>query len=600
MATSAPLPPPPPAMPSMHSDAPHSPPELKVKRRSSKPIIAWVQRKFAGTGTLKGHGHSVVSKHSPPRTPPSNEFGAHSNSPHRTPSGSRRHKSSHSAKSKNRAGSKERLGSSSGVTSTSGGGASRKHNMRRKLVQNQFTHPPPMSLAAASVHTSGSAYNIAHTNGSLDSPPPSPRSTSFSVSMAAPGSIWSPSNPPEADDDASIRPLPPTSPPSPAPSRSTHYTVSSHTSTYLSDPRTFRSGAASTKPTTLLSVDIGGNGGMAHIAQVAPSVHGGRSSVSGGGSTTAPSSPTLTNRFPNNTRHSHGHSTSTSVSFQVMPTTVGRHPLSEAQVPESDSSSGAAEDESKLSTQAPNLSQPHPRNNPRPSSPPPDNASILTLASSTYAGNPRQMGIGGPSSIASRFPAASLGGSMNRLLWGGDGGEDADASVRALRPRSRRGSWGSESATSTASDRTGWSAAVMLGKKSEIHGEEDDDRGAGVEDLADEEPRLGTSESESSPTSVQLPLLLNVTAPTPQCQTPSSSKLSETGVVSPEAPKEDNAPQVHDKRTSVDNKSQAEEKREGSQDENVLVAEFDKHVIVIAPAAKIAGGESHSSVGKDD
>ncbi len=71
-------------------------------------------------------------------------------------------------------------------------------------------------------------------------------------------SMWSPASALEADEDASLRPLPPSSPPSPSPSRSS--------SSYLSNPRTFRSIAASTKPTTLLSIDLHGNG-MAHIAQ---------------------------------------------------------------------------------------------------------------------------------------------------------------------------------------------------------------------------------------------------------------------------------------------------------------------------------------------
>lgn len=74
-------------------------------------------------------------------------------------------------------------------------------------------------------------------------------------------STWSPTSNLEADEDASVRPLPPSGPPSPSPSLSA--------SSYLSDPHTFRSMAASTKPTTLLSIDLPPHG-VAHIAQ-APS-----------------------------------------------------------------------------------------------------------------------------------------------------------------------------------------------------------------------------------------------------------------------------------------------------------------------------------------
>ncbi|KAG8702245.1 hypothetical protein FRC08_003609 [Ceratobasidium sp. 394] len=225
------------------------------------------------------------------------------------------------------------------------------------------------------------------------------RSRSLSPSLG-PESVWSPSTQLEADDDASIRPLPPTSPPSPSPSNTTHLTQTTY-SGYGSDPRTVGSHTISTKPTTLLSVDIGLGGQPAHIAQA---------------HTPAPPASPQFGRFPS-TRSGHHQpiSSTASVTFSTAP--YPSSPLSTAPY-------FLAEDESQdqdASTQAPTHSLPHPRNNPRPSSPPLDNASTLTLASSTF-NNPRQAD------------------------------QDAiSASVRAIR---RRGSW--ESGDSR------WSAVVGL------------------------------------------------------------------------------------------------------------------------------------------
>ncbi|EJD53886.1 hypothetical protein AURDEDRAFT_110594 [Auricularia subglabra TFB-10046 SS5] len=252
-------------------------------------------------------------------------------------------------------------------------------------------------------------------NVSIDvgSAPSSPTGDSrYSLSLA-PGSIWSPTNPVEADDDASTRPLPPTSPPSPAPSRSS--------SSYLSDPRTFRSVAASTKPTTVLSIDVGPAGTMmAHIAQ-------------------AP--PTPTTRVG---RPSHSPGTSQSVAFSPL-----------AVSPSSSRPPSLAPPRINPPVQAPVHTAHHPRNNPRPSSPPLDNASVLTLASSAYA-------------QVERLPPwqATESDSVSHVFSGADSVsqfpedittyEDVDASVRALRPRSeRRGSW-----ETTQSD---WSAPMLNG-----------------------------------------------------------------------------------------------------------------------------------------
>lgn len=222
----------------------------------------------------------------------------------------------------------------------------------------------------------------------------------------------------------------------------------------MSDPRTFRSGAASTKPTTLLSIDVGPQiQGMAHIAQAPPSTAGGSVSAGPG---TAPSSPSF-GRFPSNRGHAQVPSVA-SITFGNLPSGP-RHPLASALSPETDYEEMIRLEEAEEAgvNTAPNMSHYHPRNNPRPSSPPLDNASTYTLASSTYAMPHRQHG---PPSVVSRFPASitislqgghrSLSG-LNPDTYDGDG----DASVRALRPRSRAGSWGS-----MASTETGWSAAV--------------------------------------------------------------------------------------------------------------------------------------------
>ncbi|KAF8592527.1 hypothetical protein K439DRAFT_1625890 [Ramaria rubella] len=230
-------------------------------------------------------------------------------------------------------------------------------------------------------------------------------------------STWSPSNP-EADDDASIRPLPPTSPPSPAPSRSS--------SSYLSDPRTFKSVTASTKPTTLISIDLGTNG-MAHIAEAPPTP------------ITASTPHSALPRF--STTSSTGLPNSTSITFSALPPTV---PTSRAESHSPDPGT----------VQAPLHTSHHPRYNPRPSSPPQDNASVLTLASSAFAfPGGRMDGWLGDSQSQFALDSSSQQGELEV-----DEAQVEDASVRALRPRSsRRGSWESEA--------SGWSARVAMVKE---------------------------------------------------------------------------------------------------------------------------------------
>ena len=204
-----------------------------------------------------------------------------------------------------------------------------------------------------------------------------------------------------ADEDASIRPIPPSHPNSPTPSASfvylsasasllsprsavspltflppspsfarpyTRYSVSSPgpaISTSSSEPDEYTGGhsrqesLASTKPTTVLSFDSGPR--PAHIAQAPPFVS---VQVQSEPTTsdllldTAPDSPGPANANDNSADLTRG-SSSTSPAFLS-------HPL----------------------VQAPKHSHPHPRDNPHPTSPPDANASILTLASSTYAATP--------------------------------------------------------------------------------------------------------------------------------------------------------------------------------------------------------------------
>ncbi|GJE84680.1 hypothetical protein PsYK624_007560 [Phanerochaete sordida] len=270
-------------------------------------------------------------------------------------------------------------------------------------------------------------------------------------------SLWSPTSLSvrEADEDASVRPLPPSAPPSPSPSHSS--------SSYLSDPRTFASMAASTKPTTVLSVDL--TGGMAHIAQ-------------------APPTPTIpSHRLGSHVRqHSAAASTGGSITFSALPPANSSPPSSSSHAP---ASTTAALQAGTL--HAPQHTHHHPRNNPRPSSPPLDDASMLTLASSAFGLPGGRTGAGalaGRRSVAddsmshfsgalgagdngSHFVPGDVDGDEYRLLEALDRDDDrllealdrdgdVDASVRALRPRSsRRGSWESEA--------SGWSAHIGHG-----------------------------------------------------------------------------------------------------------------------------------------
>ncbi|KAL5488171.1 hypothetical protein ACEPAI_6279 [Sanghuangporus weigelae] len=268
-------------------------------------------------------------------------------------------------------------------------------------------------------------------------------------SSGAAMSMWgSRSNPVEADEDASIRPLPPTSPPSPSPSRSSSSYISS---SLLSDPRTFKSMSASTKPTTLLSIDL--TPGVAHIAQAPPTP----TSVSAYPSGTSP----ITRRSPHVRTQSSGYnSTPGLITFSALPPSSPPSSRPSSVDPAVHASHGAL--------QAPAHTHHHPRNNPRPSSPPLDNASVLTLASSAFAtplverdyrartastGTPYTYTWAAGADTASHLSHLDgTGDSISQVALDGD---EPNASMRALRPRStRRDSWESEMSR--------WSAGVSV------------------------------------------------------------------------------------------------------------------------------------------
>ncbi|KAH6915262.1 hypothetical protein BKA70DRAFT_1258490 [Coprinopsis sp. MPI-PUGE-AT-0042] len=254
-------------------------------------------------------------------------------------------------------------------------------------------------------------------------------------------SLWSPQSTLEADDDASVRPIPPSAPPSPSPSRSS--------SSVLSDPRTFRSMAASTKPTTVLSIELGN--GMAHIAQVPPNA-----------------TPNPVHRIAPHIRNASLGSTAqmssgNSVTFSTLPASTSPQTPSVRNFG-SISSMNHAPPGSYSHVQAPLHTSHHPRNNPRPSSPPLDNASMLTLASSAYAIPARGSTTRAYSITTSILgdnasyynPSMALQDGESTSQFVDDDDRDIDASVRALRPRSsRRGSWESEVSR--------WSARVIPG-----------------------------------------------------------------------------------------------------------------------------------------
>ena len=364
---------------------PRNPPrQKKLARKSSKPIINWFQRKLTGTGRQRRASETDGLRS--PRPVPQRRQNSRQNS------------------------TQDR----------------QRKRPNSPPVQNKRPIVPPVSTdfarsRAISLDSQDGYDSAPETTGDHRS------DYGYEGSSLARISTWSPASILEADDNASLRPLPPSAPPSPSPSYSS--------SSYLSDPRTFRSMTASTKPTTILSIDIAG--GLAHIAQV-------------------PTPVSANPRFAPHVRNSSLDvpiGSGNSITFSALPPspTVSRPP--------SPSNTDTA---ATQPVQAPQHTAHHPRNNPRPFSPPLDNASVLTLASSAFGVPGARIGAnalsyGGGGSILEAGDSIShisgLLGDDERMFNDGEVDRDVGASVRALRPRSsRRGSW--------ESGASGWSADV--------------------------------------------------------------------------------------------------------------------------------------------
>ncbi|EPT03568.1 hypothetical protein FOMPIDRAFT_1141685 [Fomitopsis schrenkii] len=389
------------------NDSKKPPLPKQVPRRSSKPFINWFQRKLAGTVRAR----RVSDPDSP--HPPTSKASIRSNSLREKPRRASAPQHPSGAPLSVRIRSKTE---------------SKQTHARKISTVSSIQSRKPASLDGVSAADSLTALTTESDDGRRSS--------------LARDSLWSPTSHLEADEDASLRPLPPTSPPSPSPS------PSHSSSSYLSDPRTFRSMTASTKPTTVLSVDL--TGGMAHIAQ-------------------APPTPTTPTRLQAHLRsQSTGPGTAGSITFSAIPP---------SSPPSRPSSSTSASPAGQYALHAPQHTAHHPRNNPRPSSPPEDDASVLTLASSAFGMPGARIGM---SALALSGRASVADDSISHLSHGvGAGGDstshfllgemdddrdmlgreygygDVNASVRALRPRSsRRGSWESEASK--------WSASASL------------------------------------------------------------------------------------------------------------------------------------------
>ncbi|KZP24644.1 hypothetical protein FIBSPDRAFT_1042095 [Athelia psychrophila] len=389
------------------------PQQKKLAGRSSKPIINWLQRKLAGSAKHPRRAPSVAATEAKPRAENGTVKGHK-----RVASGSQ---------------TSPRIPSSSYPQPT-------------LLTPTKHGKGDSGSSAAAQKSISLNADDDGQNRSyvSYEGDDQSENRSSLARELA-----WSPISNTEADEDASVRPLPPSGPPSPSPSLSA--------SSYMSDPHTFRSMAASTKPTTLLSIDLPPDG-VAHIAQAPPT----------------PIMAAAGTRFlPHIRTNSAGTSVigsgGASITFSSLPPQTSSRQSSLNTGANMDPQSVLASINGQATQiQAPLHTAHHPRNNPRPSSPPQDNASMLTLASSAYGARlPFTLpgwAPGTPSAMADSRSQFGFNGSINgdgdsQYAPGDDdrlevyGERDVDASVRALRPRSsRRGSW--------ESDASDWSGPV--------------------------------------------------------------------------------------------------------------------------------------------
>ena len=261
-----------------------------------------------------------------------------------------------------------------------------------------------------------------------------------------------------ADTAASVRALPPRSTAPSVLTRSTSAAGSVANSlggTYKSD--------VSTKPTTVMSVDSGA--GANRIAVVPGTGH----SFAGAGLASSSSTGSIAHQPPSPSTQTSTNGVTFSALPPANPIIAPTSPPPES-YPDADDPAQAHDDLSLSAANVPRHTRADPRNNPHPAYPPPDNASMLTLASSSFAPSftlaRPTTGAGGGGSVAGSG-AWSGGGLTGLRAWRdrGDGASsigggtidraDEDASVRAL-VGSRRASEESLGARST------WSAAVLL------------------------------------------------------------------------------------------------------------------------------------------
>jgi hypothetical protein len=387
--------------------------------KGHKPIFQWISRKLGGTrrATLSDITQTQIPPHTQTQTPltPIQIFPPARDSISRS--------ESHSMRSY----------SMSYATST------------RRQANNPYPSlpVPPRRTSMADSHSLAPSMSLYMDRSPASSEP------SLSGSYAFPGGGG-------ADENASVRAIPPSHPGSPASSAVlNHSNSASLLPPLLRERESMRSSrssemdrrrdSGSTKPTTVLSFDSGPH--IAHIAQV-------------------PISPLRSSNLS-----------------PVSPYPITPTPITPGLI------------------RAPRHSLPHPRDNPNPSSPPLDNASTLTLASSTFAlphpppsirlstPIPRAGSTGLATSPSVTFAPSSErerergsvyvdgGNSSHALSIRAGRGVDRDASVRAVR---RKGSW--------ESYESGWSWRGGAG------GTQNRLNGGGVEDEVEREG-LHTRES---------------------------------------------------------------------------------------------------------
>lgn len=171
---------------------------------------------------------------------------------------------------------------------------------------------------------------------------------------------------------------------------------------------------ASTKPTTLMSLDT-------REPTVLPTTHIAQPRQSSG---------------DDSFRASQRLSTGPREGFSIHFASDGVSRAGSGQMGNNNNSSSLTAEGASTFINVPTHSRPHPNNNPHPSAIPADNASILTLASSTAG-----MSMGGAS--RSHHHAPSLGGARSiggSLMGDRRNSSDTSASLKALPPLSRRGS----------------------------------------------------------------------------------------------------------------------------------------------------------------